>query len=234
MDKTADVEKLSHTLIKEELPYQDQFYKLVIVGAAGVGKSCLLLRGTKNEFKNDYEVTLGVEFGSYMIKIEEQIIKIQIWDTAGQETFQSMTKIFYKGAHCVFVVYNLTQEETFTKLPSFVKDIRENVGSTALLLLVGNMLDLEGSRTVSQAQAQQFAASEHFDYFIETSAKSGANVEALFVKASKLLYAATLSAKLPVEPLEPVAPEQEGVRTQKSVRIVDTSIGSRHKKGCSC
>ena len=74
-----------------------------------MGKSCVLARLMENEFKEDYEVTVGVEFGSFLIKIEDKIIKLQIWDTAGQESFKSLNKIFYRSSHCVFLVYDVTR-----------------------------------------------------------------------------------------------------------------------------
>lgn len=89
-------------------------FKIIIIGDSGVGKSCLMHRVTTNEFKEDHEVTVGVEFGTMMFRMmKDRIIKLQIWDTAGQESFQSMTKIFYRGAHCVFLTYSITNKDSF-------------------------------------------------------------------------------------------------------------------------
>lgn len=76
---------------------------------SAVGKTCLLSRITENEFRDEHEVTIGVEFGSFMIRIEDKVLKLQIWDTAGQENFKSITKVFYRGAHCVFLTYNINK-----------------------------------------------------------------------------------------------------------------------------
>ena len=91
----------------------DHLFKLIVIGDSGVGKSCLMHRVTTNEFMEDHEVTVGVEFGTLLLKIEDTRIKLQIWDTAGQENFQSITKIFYRGAHAVFLTYNITSLDSF-------------------------------------------------------------------------------------------------------------------------
>ena len=93
----------------KSLSHQDFLFKLIIIGDSGVGKSCLLHRVTTNEFIEDHEVTVGVEFGSLLVKIEEKVFKLQIWDTAGQEAFKSITKIFYRGAHCIFLTYDISK-----------------------------------------------------------------------------------------------------------------------------
>lgn len=97
---------------------QDYLFKLIIIGNSGVGKSCLMHRVTTNEFSEDHEVTVGVEFGSLLIKMGEpadsqSVFKLQIWDTAGQESFQSITKIFYRGAHAVLLTYSVASMQSF-------------------------------------------------------------------------------------------------------------------------
>ena len=96
---------------------QDYLFKLIIIGNSGVGKSCLMHRVTTNEFSEDHEVTVGVEFGSLLLKMTDQdassVFKLQIWDTAGQESFQSITKIFYRGAHAVLLTYSVASLASF-------------------------------------------------------------------------------------------------------------------------
>jgi small GTP-binding protein len=102
----------------------DHLFKLIVIGDSGVGKSCLMHRVTTNEFMEDHEVTVGVEFGTLMLKIEDTVIKLQIWDTAGQENFQSITKIFYRGAHGVFLTYNVTSLESFQHLDNWYDEVK--------------------------------------------------------------------------------------------------------------
>ena len=99
-------------------------FKLIIIGDTGVGKSCLMKRVMDDEFRQEHQVTIGVEFGSYGVRIDGKIIKLQIWDTAGQESFKSVTRIFYRGANCVFLTYDLTRDETFVSLGEWLKDVK--------------------------------------------------------------------------------------------------------------
>eukprot|EP00826_Nyctotherus_ovalis_P045866 TRINITY_DN5114_c0_g2_i3.p1 TRINITY_DN5114_c0_g2~~TRINITY_DN5114_c0_g2_i3.p1 ORF type:complete len:222 (+),score=58.85 TRINITY_DN5114_c0_g2_i3:65-730(+) len=183
-----ELDKLEYVITTEDISHYDVLYKLIFIGDTGVGKSCLRLRATQDDFKEEHDVTVGVEFGSYGIKIEEQVIKIQIWDTAGQETFKSVTKIFFKGAHCIFLVYDITKEDSFNSLKSWLREIRENAAENVLIMLVGNMLDLEHDRIITHEQALELKSQENLDGYIETSAKSGSNVKDLFVRAAKLMY----------------------------------------------
>ena len=95
------------------------------------------------EFKVEHQVTIGVEFGSFAIRMDDKIIKLQIWDTAGQESFRSVTRIFYKGAHVVFLCFDLTREDTFNSLHTWLQDIRAHAEAEILVYLIGSKVDLE-------------------------------------------------------------------------------------------
>ena len=107
----------------KENQQQDFLFKLIIIGDSAVGKSCLMHRVTTNDFVEDHEVTVGVEFGTLLVKLQEQIFKLQIWDTAGQESFKSITKIFYRGAHCVVLAYDVTRMDTFLNLENWFSEV---------------------------------------------------------------------------------------------------------------
>ena len=119
----------------------------------GVGKSCLLMRVMDQAFKLEHMVTIGVEFGSFVISVDEKIVKLQIWDTAGQESFRSVTRIFYKGAHIVFLCYDITREYTFANLKSWLTDIKEHAGPNVVIYLIGSKADLEDEREVTKEMA---------------------------------------------------------------------------------
>ena len=104
----------------------DVIYKLVLVGDSGVGKTNIMLRYLNKEFNQNTKATVGVEFGSKNIKIENKIVKGQIWDTAGQERYRAITSAYYKGAHGAFVVFDVTQRETFDAVDRWVNDLRNN------------------------------------------------------------------------------------------------------------
>lgn len=122
---------------------QDYLFKLIIIGNSGVGKSCLMHRVTTNEFSEDHEVTVGVEFGSLLIRMGEpgenqSVFKLQIWDTAGQESFQSITKIFYRGAHAVLLTYSVASMQSFQNLKHWCNEVRTQSEPDAVVILVGN------------------------------------------------------------------------------------------------
>ena len=103
-----------------------------------MGKSCLMRRVTTNEFTEDHEVTVGVEFGSLVVKMEDTVFKLQIWDTAGQESFQSITKIFYRGAHAVLLTYSVASMASFQNLEHWFQEIKSESEPDAVIILVGN------------------------------------------------------------------------------------------------
>ena len=109
-----------------------------------------------NEFKIEHQVTIGVEFGSFVSKIDDKIVKLQIWDTAGQESFRSITRIFYRGAHCVFLTYDITRDDTFVNVIDWLKEVKQHASSDILIYLIGNRCDLEEDREVTQERAIEF------------------------------------------------------------------------------
>ena len=140
-----------------------------------VGKSCILLQFTDNKFRHQHELTIGVEFGAKTIEINGKTIKIQIWDTAGQEAFQAITRTYYKGAIGALLVYDITRRETFTHVTKWLDDVRTNSSKNVTVILIGNKKDLEDKRQVSYEEGEAFAK-ENGLMFLETSAKTAYNV----------------------------------------------------------
>ena len=162
-------------------------FKYIIIGDTGVGKSCLLLQFTDKRFQPVHDLTIGVEFGARMINIGEKQVKLQIWDTAGQESFRSITRSYYRGAAGALLVYDITRRETFTQLTKWLTEARENGSSNMVIMLIGNKSDLNHRRTVSTEEGAKFAE-ENGLIFLETSAKTAANVEEAFVKTAEQIY----------------------------------------------
>ena len=121
------------------------------------------MRLTEGYFNEDYEVTVGVEFGSFLLQIEDKIIKLQIWDTAGQESFKSLNKIFYRGAHCVFMVYDLTNRDSFVNIEEWQKEVKQNTND-CMMYLLGNQVDNEFQREVSEDDAKEYKKEHNLDY----------------------------------------------------------------------
>lgn len=171
-----------------------------------MGKSCLLLQFTDKRFQQVHDLTIGVEFGARMITIDNKQIKLQIWDTAGQESFRSITRSYYRGAAGALLVYDITRRETFNHLTSWLDDARQHSNSNMTIMLIGNKSDLEHRRAVSTEEGQQFA-NEHQLIFLETSAKTAANVEEAFINTAKVDHSEprTTLARSPVDASLPLS-----------------------------
>jgi len=181
-----------HIHDKEVQEAHDHMYKLIIIGSTGVGKSCLMRKVMNDDFKNEHQVTIGVEFGSYGIRVDDKVIKMQIWDTAGQESYKSVTRVFYRGAHFVFLTYDITREETFNDMTDWCNEVKNHASEDVRIYLVGNKCELEDQREVSFDRALEFAKANGIHKCFETSAKTGDVVEVLFSCASKELYQNTM------------------------------------------
>jgi len=170
--------------------------KFIITGDAAVGKSSLLVRLTDQRFLANPDPTLGVEFGSKLITIPEEnkVVKLQCWDTAGTESFRSITRSYYRGAAGCLLVYDVTSRQSFTNARTWLADVREHADPHLTCILVGNKLDLcsedgasaPGRRTreVPTDEAELWAKEEGL-LFVEASAKSGHNVETAFEEATR-------------------------------------------------
>ena len=158
--------------------------KFIVIGESSVGKSNLLLQFTDKRFEQTHDVTIGVEFGTKIVSYDGTVYNIQVWDTAGQETYKAITKSYYRGAIGCLLVYDITNRETFEAVSKWLIDIRESNPENTNIILIGNKLDLEEYRQVSYEEGKQFADDNKIE-FIETSAKTGKNVNSSFIKMVK-------------------------------------------------
>jgi len=165
-------------------PEYDYLLKVVMVGDSGVGKSSLLKRFASREFTGDYISTIGVDFEIKTLEIDGKTVKLQIWDTAGQERFQNITTSYYRGAHCIILVYDITQLETFQHVHKWHRQINEHSNANVQILLIGNKSDLTENRQVPYEEAEQMAQNLGISVF-ETSAKDAINVDQAFYHIAK-------------------------------------------------
>jgi len=159
-------------------------FKYIIIGDTGVGKSCLLLQFTDSRFRNDHDLTIGVEFGAKLVTIDNKSIHLQIWDTAGQESFKSITRGYYRGAAAALLTFDITRRESFKSLENWLQETKNNGNQNMAIVLVANKVDLESQRVVSKEEGEKFAK-EHGLLYIETSAKTAFNVNEAFLRTGK-------------------------------------------------
>ncbi|KAH9316640.1 hypothetical protein KI387_025267 [Taxus chinensis] len=165
----------------------DYLFKGVLIGDSGVGKSNLLSRFTRNEFSLDSKSTIGVEFATRSIQVDDKLIKAQIWDTAGQERYRAITSAYYRGAVGALLVYDVTRHVTFENVERWLKELREHSDSNIVVMLVGNKSDLRHLRAVTPEEGQELAEREGL-YFMETSALESTNVETAFKQVLTQIY----------------------------------------------
>ncbi|RVW95324.1 GTP-binding protein YPTM2 [Vitis vinifera] len=158
----------------------DHLFKILLVGDSGVGKSCLLLRYADDTYSEAYISTIGVDFKICSMEQDGRNLKLQIWDTAGQERFRALTCSYYRGAHGVMVVYDVTDQESFDNVKMWVKEVYSTAGKNVNIFLLGNKSDLTADRVVSYKTAKALA-DEIGAPLMEISAKDGSNVQQAFI-----------------------------------------------------
>ncbi|CAD6187696.1 unnamed protein product [Caenorhabditis auriculariae] len=162
-------------------------FKVVLVGNAGVGKTCLVRKFTQGIFPPGQSATIGVDFMIKTVKVENDKIKLQIWDTAGQERFRSITQSYYRSAHAIVLVYDVACQPSFDCLPEWLGEIESYANRRVLKILVGNKVDKGDEREVPERIGLDFSEVNNFDYFLETSALDATNVDQLFEQVATRL-----------------------------------------------
>ena len=160
----------------------DYLLKFIVIGDSSVGKSNIISKYKENKFDEKGQPSIGVQFIAKNVVIENTTFRLQVWDTAGQETFRSMTRIYYKNSSCAFIVYDITEKESFNHVESWINECKKIAPETVLLVLIGNKSDLNESREVSYEEGLKFAEKNKMLFF-ETSAKNGVNIENIFKKS---------------------------------------------------
>jgi len=180
-------------------------YKLVFLGDEAVGKTSIITRFMYDTFDNTYKVTIGIDFVSKTMYLEDRIVRLQLWDTAGQERFRSLIPSYIRDSSVAIVVYDITNRASFLNSEQWIEDVRNERGTDVVIILVGNKTDLADRRQVSSEEGER-KAKEFNVMFIETSAKAGFNVKALFKKLAMAL------------------PGMESANTQQPEEAVDVKL----------
>ncbi|KAH9624893.1 hypothetical protein KSS87_016996 [Heliosperma pusillum] len=165
----------------------DYVFKVVLIGDSAVGKSQLLARFARNEFSVDSKATIGVEFQTKTIVIDQKIVKAQIWDTAGQERYRAVTSAYYRGAVGAMLVYDMTKRQSFDHIARWLEELRAHADKNIVIMLIGNKSDLASLRAVPTEDAKEFAERENL-FFMETSALDSTNVETAYLTVLTEIY----------------------------------------------
>ena len=173
-------------------------FKYIIIGDPSVGKSCLLNQFINNKFSDEYQITVGVEFGAKILKLPKGSVKLQIWDTAGQESFKSITRGYYRSACVALIVYDITDRESFIHIENWLDECKANGNKEMTLILIGNKTDLEDDRKISREEGMAFAEKNGL-IFYETSAKMGKGVDKIFEGGANNVFKKIESGKVDPE-----------------------------------
>ena len=162
----------------------DYLLKYIVVGDSSVGKTNILNYYKGSSFDENTQPSIGVQFIAKNIQIDNKTFRLQIWDTAGQECFRAMTKTYYKNSSCAFIVYDITEKETFEHIEYWIKECKKVAPETILFVLIGNKSDLNNKREITYDVGSEYANKNKM-LFYETSAKSGYNIEKIFRESAE-------------------------------------------------
>ena len=164
----------------------DYLLKFIIIGDSSVGKSNILSVYNDGQFNEKLQPSIGVEFIAKNIEIEQTKFRLQIWDTAGQESFLSMTKVYYKNSCCAFIVYDITEKKSFNHVEFWLNELKNEAPESILYILIGNKNDLNEKRVISYEQGNEYAK-KHKMMFFETSAKNKIEIDNIFKETVKCI-----------------------------------------------
>ena len=177
-----NIEKMPDNYDKENASY-----KVLFLGDPGVGKSSLVLRGTTKKYNSLYQPTVGFDLLNHIVKINDKVIKLQIWDTCGQEEFSMCNQSLFKNATIAIMVYSVISKNTFENIKKWVSRVKNLSKENTIFFLVGNKSDLDTQREITFLEGKEYGI-KNFQFFVETSSKSEYNVDILFKELVIYLY----------------------------------------------
>ena len=203
-------------------------FKIIVIGNSGVGKSCLTLKATKDIFQENFVSTMGFQFYSFHVKINQKVFKLQIWDTCGQEIYRSLITNFYRTAALAIIVYSVTDKKSFEETEIWLKQVKLNADPNCKIFLIANKVDLP-EKVVSSEDGLNLKKEHGFECYMETSAKTGVNVKELFVNCALSLY-----KELPKYIKEKEILEEEGDNKFSLNNHLKEGIKVEENDDCAC
>ena len=168
----------------DEIP----LYKILLLGDSTVGKTCFLLRFMEDSFIDLHMATIGLDYKLKTMILEEQkIVKVQIWDTAGQDKFRAITRNYYKGASGIILIFDVTNTKSFENIKKWINEIKEEISENVSIVLIGNKIDNVKERKITKEQGEKIA-NEIGTKFFETSAKTGEGINESVFYLVKIIY----------------------------------------------
>jgi small GTP-binding protein len=222
--------KYEYEILSEDYTNFDLSFKLIVIGDSGVGKSCLTNNAIKNVFDEAYNATVGFEFFTFNVKMCEKVIKLQIWDTCGQELYRSLITNFYRNSSLAIMVYAINSKESFENIEMWLRELRTHSNPDAKVFLIGNKADLENEREITKEQGETYSKQNKLNCFMEASAKTGLNAQNIFLKAAEILFDDynKYQGKLKDENDE----EGNNENTKEENKKLDKNVNDKNKKGC--
>jgi Ras-related protein Rab-6A len=199
-------------------------YKLVFLGDQGVGKTSIITRFMYDSFDRNYQATIGIDFLSKTMYLEDRTVRLQLWDTAGQERFRSLIPSYIRDSSVAVIVYDISNRASFLNTNTWIEDVRNERGNDVIIVLVGNKTDMNEKRQVSVEEGEDKAKKDGI-LFIETSAKAGYNIKALFKK---------LAGALPGQEAPPATPAASLIDIKLTPQQKKSGGGESSSSGCMC
>jgi small GTP-binding protein len=230
MEINEKIENIPLSIEKEEDPSYIYIFKIILIGDMNIGKTSLIGRYIHSVFQERYISTIGVDFMMKSLLLEKQLIKLQIWDTAGMEKYKQITTSYYRGAQVALVCFDLTCKSSFNSVDKWISDFLQfqNQNIRKLIILVGNKADLVEERVVTVEEIETKCKLNNYIYF-ETSAKTGHNVESLFEYIAKELY--TLN-KLQTQETQKAIRLRNSITDADKFKFIITEQERTNKKCC--
>lgn len=186
----------------------DYRFKIVVIGSAGSGKTAMVDQLLDGKFSDQPKTTVGVDFRPTRIAVSQHVCELELWDTAGQETYRSIAKTYFRNSVGCVLVFDLTSQASFDELQMWLSQFRLVGDPNAVIILVGNKADLTEQREVQADVAEKFA-SDHLLEYIETSALTAQNVKETFEKMTRQLFESVQKGSLKVMKVGERKPDME-------------------------